>query len=81
MRTSTKPLTKLICPYCKNDKIYISIDFKFGRNRKGLAKCIKKIDRPGLTKKFLKPKIIGCGKKFIIKFSRSNNDKRNRHIF
>lgn len=61
-------LKRLICPKCGNDKIYIKIDFKNGKNKKGEGVCIKRIYKSSITKTFLKPKIVGCGKKFKLIF-------------
>lgn len=70
-------LKKLKCPHCKNDYLYIKIDFV---KRKGFGKCIKKVVKSSyIIRKTKKNKIIGCGKQFKIVFTEKLNGKNYRH--
>lgn len=62
-------LEKLVCPNCGNDKIYVKINFRKSKKKeRGIGICIKRIYKSSIARKFGKPKIIGCGKNFVLKF-------------
>lgn len=59
-----KTLDNLRCPYCRNERLYIEADFKYKQNREVLVKCIKKIYKPAMLRKYKKNIVRGCGKIF-----------------
>ena len=60
-------LSRIKCPYCGNDNLIIVINFKEGRDsKKHAAKCVVKIYKPSIVRKFRRSHTRGCGRIFKI---------------
>jgi len=62
-RKKPAPLEDLRCPFCKNDKLVIYLDFKKKNKAINMAICVKTAFKSRL---FGKPMIRGCGKRFRV---------------